>query len=288
MSDWSEYVQRFYSLSPTEQQEEWEKLTPEQRAQFEVARAERLSQADPAVATKKRPLSKLLVAYLSLVALGLAVFVVLEIVGGVAEEPSPLGVPPGRTADFAEAKILPEVRSFLTSHPEFGTAISAQPVPDWAHGRRQRVELSTGRNLLFYTKGDAVVTVYDDVGGERTKVWGEYETYEASPPVVRTARGGLPQYTVLFSVERFGGGGRFGDVLVPSLSRATPAEERERVARAIAQKEGLADVTIYSSEDAYKANTSERYLRAHPDALRRGLLGSLQSGRFTPGEALFP
>lgn len=39
MADWSGYVRWFYSLSPEEQRAEWEKLAPDQRAQFEAARA---------------------------------------------------------------------------------------------------------------------------------------------------------------------------------------------------------------------------------------------------------
>lgn len=39
MSDWVEYVRKFYALSPEEQLAEWEKLTPDQRTLFESARS---------------------------------------------------------------------------------------------------------------------------------------------------------------------------------------------------------------------------------------------------------
>lgn len=38
MSEWDAYVVRYYALSQDEQRREWEKLTPDQRVQFEAAR----------------------------------------------------------------------------------------------------------------------------------------------------------------------------------------------------------------------------------------------------------
>jgi hypothetical protein len=103
-----------------------------------------------------------------------------------------------------------------------------------------------------------------------------------APPVA-----GLPDYQMLFANDKLGGG-RFGDALVPSLSRKTPVAERERVARGIAQKERLTELAIYSTEGAYKANVSASFLKEHPDALRQGFLGSLNESTFQPGEATFP
>lgn len=37
--EWNEYRQQFYSLSSQEQQAEWEKMTPDQRARFESVAA---------------------------------------------------------------------------------------------------------------------------------------------------------------------------------------------------------------------------------------------------------
>lgn len=36
--NWTDYIQRFYQLSPAEQEREWSTLTPEQRAAFHAAR----------------------------------------------------------------------------------------------------------------------------------------------------------------------------------------------------------------------------------------------------------
>jgi hypothetical protein len=97
----------------------------------------------------------------------------------------------------------------------------------------------------------------------------------------------LPGYRMLFANDKLGGG-RFGDALVPSLSRKTPVAERERVTRGIAQQERLTNLAIYSTEEAYEANTSASFLEKHPDALKHGFLGSFDENKFQPGEAMFP
>ncbi len=86
--------------------------------------------------------------------------------------------PPAATVQSAGAELSPpllsEVSTFLAEHSEFGTPTATQSVDDWARGSRQRVTFDSGRNLLFYTEGGRVVTVYEDDGEEgRRKVWGE-------------------------------------------------------------------------------------------------------------------
>lgn len=195
-------------------------------------------------------------------------------------------------ADAAQSTLnpplLPEVGAFLSTHREFGRATSTESVPNWAQGKRQRVKFDTGRSLLFYIKEGRVVTVYEDTAGAgRTTVWGESEQHVAPAPSARAAVAGLPAYKVLFSAQKSDGGGKFGDVLVSSLSRSTPAKTREEIARKIAIKEGLVQVSFYSTEEAYKANNSESYSKAHPGAMKRGFLGTIQDGKFVPGEVLY-
>lgn len=58
MADWREYVERFYRLAPEEQQREWEKLSPDQRARFEAARVgleKPATQAPQEKATRRSP-----------------------------------------------------------------------------------------------------------------------------------------------------------------------------------------------------------------------------------------
>jgi hypothetical protein len=185
--------------------------------------------------------------------------------------------------------LLPEIGAFLSVHREFGKPSSTESVPNWAQGKRQRVTFDSGRSLLFYIKEGRVVAVYEDTAAAgRKMVWGEYEQYVAPAPSTRAAVPGLPAYKVLFSVQKFGGGGRYGDVLVSSLSRTTPAKTREEIARKIARKEGFSQVSLYCTEEAYKADNSESFSKAHPGAMKRGFLGMIQDGKFIPGEVLYP
>lgn len=185
--------------------------------------------------------------------------------------------------------LLPEISAFISTHKEFGKPVSTQSVPNWAQGKRQRVAFDSGRSLLFYTKDGRVVTVHADAAGAGRKVvWGETEQYVPPAPSTRAAVADLPAYKVLFSGQKFGGGGKFGDVLVSSLSRTTPVKTREEIARKIASKEGCSQLSLYSTEQAYKANNSESFSKANPGAMKRGFLGSIQDGSFTPGEMLYP
>ena len=194
----------------------------------------------------------------------------------------------GESQPERQLQLISPVATFLSAHPEFGQPTAAESLTDWARGRRQRVSFSSGRTLLFYAAGDSVKTVWEDQASGRVAVWGEPETYDAPAPVARGAEKEVPSYTVLFSVTRASGGGKLGEILVPSISRTAPAAEREALARRIATQESLAEVTIYSTEEAYKANGSESFSKAHPGALRSGFIGSLKDGVFVPGETVFP
>jgi hypothetical protein len=64
------------------------------------------------------------------------------------------------------------VASFLAAHPEFGKATNGWDAPDWAEGPRRWVRFDGGRELLFYLKGEVVVSVYENVPGQGlTRVW---------------------------------------------------------------------------------------------------------------------
>ena len=85
----------------------------------------------------------------------------------------------------------------------------------------------------------------------------------------------LPQYTTLFSVDLISGKGKFGEVLIPSYSKEIKSGEREKVFRKIMENEGWISLSAYSTEDAYKANSSESFSKQHPNALKDGLLGGI-------------
>lgn len=67
--------------------------------------------------------------------------------------------------------MLTGIKVFLRSHPQYGKPIYVQDIPDWHKGRRQRVQFSNGRNLLFYLKEGTVITIWED-NPTRTKIWG--------------------------------------------------------------------------------------------------------------------
>ena len=95
-------------------------------------------------------------------------------------------------------------------------------------------------------------------------------------PVAQAQPVALPDYRVLDKV------GGYIDVLVPSVGVDTPADSLERLIRRIAQAEGATEVTMYRTEEAFRANFSSSYAQQHPGALEAGYLGSLSGGRFTP------
>ena len=93
----------------------------------------------------------------------------------------------------------------------------------------------------------------------------------------------LPSYSVLDRVNRIDGSGVYGDVLIVSFSKDTPQDTREKTIQSIAKKEGLSEVSLYCTEDAFKANFSSSFLAEHPNALEDGYLGILKKdGTFNP------
>lgn len=91
----------------------------------------------------------------------------------------------------------------------------------------------------------------------------------------------LPQYTTLFSVDLISGKGKFGEVLIPSLNKKIKSGEREEAFRGIMAAEGWVSISAYSTEDAYKANSSESFSKEHPNALKDGFLGGIdENGKY--------
>lgn len=104
---------------------------------------------------------------------------------------------------------------------------------------------------------------------------GETQKEETKAEVV------LPQYTTLFSVDLMSGKGKFGEVLISSLSKEVKSSEREKTFRGIMDSEGWISISAYSTEEAYKANSSESFSKAHPNALKNGFLGGIdENGKY--------
>ena len=90
-----------------------------------------------------------------------------------------------------------------------------------------------------------------------------------------------PAYTVLDRVELASGEGTYGDVLVTSISPSTPKSELKEIFNGIAAKENFVEMALYCTQDAYKANYSDSYSRANPNALKKGYIGSIRGGAIT-------
>ncbi len=176
----------------------------------------------------------------------------------------------------SKSNVLPGIETYLVEHREFGSPSSTQSLSDWEKGKRQRIQFTSGRNLLFYLQNGKVITVYEDTETEgRKKIWGIYSSGDAeyAKDVSRQAEGEIPDYTMISAINLLAGG-RHADILIPSLSRSTPLETRSNVAFAILEKEGLKSLAIYSTQDAYNADYSFSFAEQHPEA-HNGYLGSI-------------
>ncbi len=98
----------------------------------------------------------------------------------------------------------------------------------------------------------------------------------------RDGPAGLPEHEILFRTDDPLGRRIYAEVLVPSLSRHTPPGECRTIARAIAEFEGLDDLTLYCTLAAREAHYSMDYADQYPSALAEGLLGTLERGTFKP------
>lgn len=170
------------------------------------------------------------------------------------------------------------IDSFLGNHPEYGTVIGSKDMPNWANGKRQQV-ITNIATYLFYMYKDEVVGVwrYTSNGG-REQIF-KKDIPELPKKVKKQATDVLPAYTVIDQVKLMTGG-KYGDILIKNFSKETPRNIRESVLRRIAKKEGFTQATLYCTMEAYKANMSASYLKAHPNALKKGYLGSLKDGKF--------
>ncbi len=185
-----------------------------------------------------------------------------------------------------DISLLPGIEAFLKMHPEYGTVIYTEKVSDWANGKREKVKTSTGE-YLFYMYNNEVVGIDKYTKGQRSKIFHK-DIPQLPENVTSKADRNLPSYKIL-SLVNLASGGKYGEILIPNYSRKTPKELRGSTLRQIAVKEGFAQADLYSTEDAFKANASASYLKTHPNALKKGFLGSLnQDGTFTPGETLYP
>lgn len=91
----------------------------------------------------------------------------------------------------------------------------------------------------------------------------------------------LPDYRVVDTVDQMTGG-RYGEVIIPSLSADVDTTRMRRIAFGIIERENLDEAAFYNSEDALKADLSSSFREANPGTLEEGALGSVTGDDFTP------
>lgn len=95
-----------------------------------------------------------------------------------------------------------------------------------------------------------------------------------------TSNASLPEYKVLDQLTEIDGT-KFGEILIESYSHETPVEEIENTLEQIAQKIHVNKIALYCSEEAERADYSESYMKAHPEAAKC-ILGIYQYRVFYP------
>ncbi|CAM4134746.1 hypothetical protein AQBE111736_01650 [Aquirufa beregesia] len=166
------------------------------------------------------------------------------------------------------------VKEFAKQHSEIGSINSSSEMPDWEKGKRVQIRTDKGEYLV-YLHNKEVVSVYkylDD--GQRLRIYHK-EISSTTATIDKSKDKDIPDYKILFQVDLNSGEGRFGEILISSYSKKIPKVERERTLRKIIKKEGFVSAVLYSTEDAYKANSSESFSKAHPNAFKNGYLGQI-------------
>ena len=171
-----------------------------------------------------------------------------------------------------ELGIAPEVSAFLARNP-MGTPSQVQAVPDWKEGTRQRVIFTNGKSLLFYMKGNEVVTVHSDQDGSRTEIYRKkVETVKNAPPEPTSSPS--KGYSILEIT------GKHADVLVTNgYNRKTSRSLRESFAFSILKDGGYSSLSLYTSKEAMKANYSASYAEQNPQA-KLGCIGEIWNNKF--------
>ena len=166
------------------------------------------------------------------------------------------------------------IRSFLQNNDlNLGVPVKKVILENWAKGKRERLIFDDGRNLLIYldSKGEKALSVYEDIKGVQTLVWGKESTgNDYVKNEKKEASDGVPEYIVLETNKN--GMGSFGDILIPSLSKEVTFDRIKEIALTIQTIEKLDFISVYSTKEAHKAQYSESYSKSNPDA-KSGYLG---------------
>ena len=90
----------------------------------------------------------------------------------------------------------------------------------------------------------------------------------------------LPKYSTLSAVRLYTGHGKYGDVLIPSITREVKAQERETLLRKIMKTEGWVIISAFSTKDAFNQRTCDSLPDRAP-AFKTGYIGKIdEDGKF--------
>lgn len=100
-------------------------------------------------------------------------------------------------------------------------------------------------------------------------------------PTINNAKE-LPKHKVLERINLLKGG-VYLDIHLKRIPSSITKEEFAKIANTFYRNE-KADYAFYKTKKAYKANWSSEYSTKHPNALKKGFLGSISNGVLAYGE----
>lgn len=99
---------------------------------------------------------------------------------------------------------------------------------------------------------------------------------------IKTMKSSYPDVSIKFSFKykildqtKLFEGGQYGDVLIESINPKTNKDTIKLIAQLISCYENFSEESLYCTEEAFKANFSESYLKQNPNALKNGFVCSI-------------
>lgn len=161
-----------------------------------------------------------------------------------------------------------------------GVALSSLAQDDMRHAAHDVVQKNPGHYMVrvfFYDKDQSPSTGESKCRYEWTKKDGLTLSFDRSRPKAPGApvkKGEVPEYRVLSEMTSTTDD-RIGFILLPSITPKTPGKEIEKIGHLILDAKGFDQIYMYSTEDAYRADSSASYSQKHPGAIKNGRLGSI-------------
>ena len=91
----------------------------------------------------------------------------------------------------------------------------------------------------------------------------------------------IPSYSIINSIEMYGGKGKAAYILMPSISREMKVSEREKLLKEIMKTENWVYLAVFNSKLAYQERNCDSYNQRKP-AYKAGFIGVVnQFGQFS-------